>query len=148
MEVEGETMKVNVMVPHASLSKNLRSLKGTKTALRTQGHGTGGGPSNSSVKLFKDVTNKIVFRPAIAKASRSITKVSGAFQKENIKIPKRAEVVWVNDDPNGRLKKSPPEDAVGGDAGIRNGSGYGRPPDPPDITRTQGEALSSPIPQK
>lgn len=74
---------VNVSVSHVGLTESLRSLKGMKTAVRTQAQGTSRGPRSETKKSLKDVTNKSEFRPTIAKTSRPITKVNGAQQKEN-----------------------------------------------------------------
>lgn len=82
---------VNVAVSHAGLAENLRPLTGTKVNVCLQAHGVAGGPRKTSDKALKDLTNKPDNRPPMAKASRPITKVSGATQKENVKILKRAE---------------------------------------------------------
>lgn len=90
-EGEQESRSVTVPVSHAGLTENLRLLKATNVNIRIQAQGAVGDPRKTADKTLKDLTNKINNKPALAKASRPIMKVSGAMQKENVKILKRAE---------------------------------------------------------
>lgn len=95
MEIRAEGEKgarqVNIAVSHEGLAGSLRGLKETNINVRLQTHEASIGPTRRQEKILKDVTNKSEIRPALSKASRPITKVSGANQKENVKLLKWAE---------------------------------------------------------
>lgn len=53
---EGAARRVNISVSHASLTDNLRPLKGTQLSLRTQAQGGNGGPRKASKKILRNLT--------------------------------------------------------------------------------------------
>lgn len=144
-EGEGETRRVNVVVSHMKLAEGIQPLKGTRPVIRSQAQDKHEGPrKHADNSKFKDLTNKYITWPTIAKSSRPVTKVNGSQQKENIKMLKRAGQAWRNEEFNGPPLKSPFDPPITGRPASGNGLDGTRPPDPPDASKTPGESLECP----
>lgn len=141
VEVVGE--KVKVAVSHEKVAEYLRSLEKTTMKVHTQAQ-DGGGPRNINNKALKDVTNRVQVKPTIAKASRSISKPTGAQQNnKQVKILKR-----VGEGISGPPNKSPFEFSASNQNNRGDGSGEGRPPDPPDIYMSTEESPTASAPNR
>lgn len=92
----------------------------------------GGGPKEKLEEVLKDLTSKSGSRPPIAKASRPITKVSKARQKENVKILKQAEQALQRDEINKPTTGGPGGISVGRREESGSGPGSKFPTEPPD----------------
>lgn len=90
-ETDVGASRVNVDVSHESLADHLQPLGSTSTTIRTQTkEDNNGSPKKKAEKVFKDVTNKLEVKPIIAKASRPISKSTGAQQAKQFRILKRS----------------------------------------------------------
>lgn len=82
--------RVNIVVSHKGLANQLRPLDSTSTTVQIHTPDVNGGPYKRTRNVLKEVTNKLEFRPTIAKASRPILKPTGAQQMKQYKILKRS----------------------------------------------------------
>lgn len=109
--------------------------------VRTQAQGETSDPKKSNSRVFRELTNKFEIRPTIAKQSKPISKGNGAQHSSIIRILIRPGEGWRNEELNGPPSKSPFE----GPNAIRkphvDGSGQGRPPDPPGADKGSREGF-------
>lgn len=124
--------RVNLSVSHKGLTEKLRPLGRVKMNVRTQAQEEISSQKKSNSRVLKEVTNKYEIRPTIAKQSRPISKGYGAHQSSVIRILKRPGEVWRDGETNRPPAKSPLIGPITIEKSHGNGSGQGRPPDPPD----------------